>query len=96
MLADARPDNAARRKSVDPFIQNLAERQIMPLDKSLKLLADRSRLAYIPLERYDMDMDLARTSPRAGLPALVRAALRPDEQVDDGGHGQSVQPASRA
>ena len=40
------------------------ERQIMPLDKSLKLLADRSRLAYIPLERYEMDMDLVRLAPR--------------------------------
>jgi tetratricopeptide (TPR) repeat protein len=54
----------APTKISDPFIQNLAERQIMPLDKSLKLLADRSRLAYIPLERYEMDMDLMRTVPR--------------------------------
>jgi hypothetical protein len=52
-------------KIIDPFIQNLAERQIMPLDKSLKLLADRSRLAYIPLERYEIDMDLVRMAPRA-------------------------------
>ena len=35
-----------------------------PLDKSLKLLADRSRLAYIPLDRYELDMDLARGAPR--------------------------------
>jgi tetratricopeptide (TPR) repeat protein len=52
-------------KTVEPFIQTLAERQIMPVDKSLKLLADRSRLAYIPLERYEIDMDLVRTAPRA-------------------------------
>jgi tetratricopeptide (TPR) repeat protein len=59
------PDlTAPPTKIIDPFIQNLAERQIMPLDKSLKLLADRSRLAYIPLERYEMDMDLVRTAPR--------------------------------
>ena len=32
----------------------------MPVDKSLKLLADRSRLAYMPLDRYELDMDLAR------------------------------------
>jgi tetratricopeptide (TPR) repeat protein len=51
-------------KIIEPFIQNLAERQIMPLEKSLKLLADRSRLAYLPLERYEMDMDLVRTAPR--------------------------------
>jgi hypothetical protein len=42
----------------------LAEKQIMPLDKSLKLLADRSRLAYIPLDRYELDSDLARNSSR--------------------------------
>ncbi len=51
-------------KTVEPFIQNLAERQIMPLDKSLKILSDRSRLAYIPLERYEMDLDLVRSAPR--------------------------------
>jgi hypothetical protein len=49
---------------VDPFIQTLAEKQILPLDKSLKLLADRSRLAYVPLDRYDLDTDLARNSSR--------------------------------
>jgi tetratricopeptide (TPR) repeat protein len=59
------PDLAAPpTKIIDPFIQNLAERQIMPLDKSLKLLADRSRLAYLPLERYEMDMDMVRMAPR--------------------------------
>ncbi len=61
-----RPDlSAAPAKTVEPFIQNLAERQIMPLDKSLKILADRSRLAFIPLDRYELDMDLVRTAPRA-------------------------------
>lgn len=54
----------APTKAVEPFIHNLAERHIMPIDKSLKLLADRSRLAYLPLERYDIDLDLARTAPK--------------------------------
>jgi hypothetical protein len=54
----------APTKIVEPFIHKLAERQIMSLDKSMKLLADRSRLAYIPLERYELDMDLTRTVPR--------------------------------
>jgi hypothetical protein len=59
------PDlTAPPTKTVEPFIQNLAERQIMPLDKSLKILSDRSRLAYIPLERYEMDMDMVRSAPR--------------------------------
>jgi len=56
--------SAPPAKTLDPFIQVLAEKQIMPLDKSLKLLADRSRLAYIPLDRYDVDTDLVRSSSR--------------------------------
>jgi tetratricopeptide (TPR) repeat protein len=59
------PKSDPTGKIIDPFIQNLAERQIMPLDKSLKLLSDRSRLAYLPLERYEFDPDLARTAPKA-------------------------------
>jgi tetratricopeptide (TPR) repeat protein len=51
-------------KTVDPFIQQLAEKQFMPLDKSMKLLADRSRLALIPLDRYDLDMAMVRNSSR--------------------------------
>ena len=50
---------------------------------------------YIPLDRYEMDMDLVRTAPRDSLPALVRDAGGPDEQDDDGRHGQSVQQTSR-
>ena len=30
---------------------------------SLRLLSDKSRVAYLPLERYDIDMDLARGFP---------------------------------
>ncbi len=51
-------------KTVDPFIHNLSERQIMPVDKSLKVLADRSRLAYIPLDRYELDIELVRSASR--------------------------------
>ena len=48
----------------DPFIHILAEKQVVPLEKSLKLLAEKSRLAYLPLEKYDVDVDLARGFPR--------------------------------
>jgi tetratricopeptide (TPR) repeat protein len=51
-------------KTVEPFIHNLAERQLLPADKCLKLLSDRSRLAYIPLERYELDIDLLRLASR--------------------------------
>jgi len=48
---------------VDPFIQVLADRGINPSEKSLKVLADKSRLGYLPLDKYDVDLDLARTFP---------------------------------
>ena len=52
------------RVVMDPFIQILAEKQILPLEKSMKLLADKARLAYMPLEKYDVDVDLGRSFPR--------------------------------
>jgi hypothetical protein len=54
----------APSKTVEPFIHNLSERQLMPVDKSLKVLADRSRLAFIPLDRYELDIELVRSSSR--------------------------------
>jgi hypothetical protein len=50
---------------VEPFIQALADKGILLLDKSLKLLCDRSRFAFLPLQLYDIDIDLARTFPAA-------------------------------
>ena len=50
---------------IEPFIQLLADKGIHPVDKSLKLLTDKTRLAYLPLDRYDVDMDLARSFPSA-------------------------------
>lgn len=52
-------------KPVDPFIQVLADRAMLPLEKSLKILADKSRAAYLPLERYEIDYDFTRTFPPA-------------------------------
>ncbi len=49
---------------MEPFIQILADKGILPVDKSLKVLCDKSRLAFLPLKSYDIDMDLARTFPR--------------------------------
>ncbi len=50
---------------IEPFIQVLSNKGILPLEKSLKLLSDKSRAAYLPLECYDVDMDLARSFPMA-------------------------------
>jgi len=47
----------------EPFIHTLNEKGLFTTDASLKLLADRSRAAFLPLERYDVDMDLMRGFP---------------------------------
>jgi tetratricopeptide (TPR) repeat protein len=49
---------------VEPFIHILANNELVPLTQSLKILCQRSRLAYLPLERYDVDLDTARSFPR--------------------------------
>ncbi len=60
------PDLSRPPKAVvEPFIQVLAGKGILPLDKSLKLLVDKSRFAYLPMELYDIDIELARSFPAA-------------------------------
>jgi hypothetical protein len=49
---------------VEPFIQRIAEKQLLALDMSMKLLCERARTAYLPLDKYDIDIELARTYPR--------------------------------
>ena len=46
--------------AVEPFIQMLHDKGIFLIDKSLKLISDKSRMAFLPLDRYDVDMDLSR------------------------------------
>lgn len=55
--------NNAATKPVEPFIQHLADKGYNPLDKSLRLLSEKSRLGFLPLEKYDIDLELARTYP---------------------------------
>ncbi|HWI56017.1 MAG TPA: hypothetical protein VNZ22_02235, partial [Bacillota bacterium] len=58
------PDlNAPPGRAIEPFIQVLADKGILPVDKSLQLLADKSRFAYLPLSWYETDIDLARSFP---------------------------------
>jgi tetratricopeptide (TPR) repeat protein len=47
----------------EPFIHSLHEKNLYHIEKSLKLLSDKSRTAYIPLDRYDVDIDLTRGFP---------------------------------
>lgn len=52
-------------EAVPPFIQVLHEKGILQLDQSLKVLVEKSRTAYLPLEHYDVDIDLLRGFPMA-------------------------------
>jgi len=62
------PDvSAAPTKVIDPFVQVLAEQGHLALDKSLRLISDKGRVGYLPLERYDVDIELARSFPKATL-----------------------------
>ena len=56
--------NAKMNGPIEPFIQVLAERQVVPLDKSLKLLCDKARIAFIPIDKYEVDVDIVRGFPR--------------------------------
>jgi hypothetical protein len=47
----------------EPFIQMIADKGLLLVDAALKLLSDRTRVAYLPLEKYDVDIDLARSFP---------------------------------
>lgn len=47
-----------------PFIQVLADKAILPVDQSLALLCERSRLCYLPLENYELDVEVTRQANR--------------------------------
>ncbi len=53
--------NAPLMGVIEPFVQILADKGILPVEKSLKLLCEYSRFAYLPLNQYDIDIDLARS-----------------------------------
>jgi hypothetical protein len=50
-------------KPVEPFIQVLAEKGFTPLEKSLHIISDKSRVGYLPLDKYDIDVELVRQFP---------------------------------
>lgn len=49
------------RNPNDPFIHILSERGIVPIEKSLKLLCEKTRLPFLPIDKYDVDVEFART-----------------------------------
>src|SRR5215212_2414005 len=50
-------------RPLEPFIQLLADKGTLPLEKSLRLISEKARLGYLPLEKYDADLDLTRSFP---------------------------------
>ncbi len=59
----ATPDPAPA-DGVEPFLQVLADKGLVPLEQSVKLVCERARLGYMPLERYDIDIETARLGPK--------------------------------
>lgn len=58
------PDLSSPPESVcEPFVLLLAQKGIIPADKALKILSDRSKVGFLPLEKYEIDIDLARGFP---------------------------------
>jgi hypothetical protein len=47
----------------EPFIQVIADKGLLVAEAALKLLSDRTRVAYLPLDRYELDLELARSFP---------------------------------
>jgi tetratricopeptide (TPR) repeat protein len=50
-------------KPIEPFIQLLADKNYTPLEKSLRIISDKSRVGYLPLDKYDVDVELVRQFP---------------------------------
>ena len=50
-------------KIADSFIQILTDKGVTPLEKCLKLISDKSRIGFVPLDKYDLDVELGRTFP---------------------------------
>jgi tetratricopeptide (TPR) repeat protein len=50
-------------KPIEPFIQLLADRNLTPLERSMRIISDKSRVGYLPLDKYDVDVELVRGFP---------------------------------
>ena len=48
----------------DPFVQLLSHRGGLAVDKSLQAICSHGRTPFINLDRYDVDVELAKTFPR--------------------------------
>jgi len=59
--------HSAPTQVVEPFLQVLADKSILPVDKALKIILDKHRIPYLPIDRYEVDIELARTFPSSTL-----------------------------
>lgn len=48
-----------------PFLQVITDKALVATEVALKLISDRTRLPCLPLERYEVDFELARSFPAA-------------------------------
>jgi tetratricopeptide (TPR) repeat protein len=65
-------------KIIEPFIQLLMDKGILPIEKSLKIISDRHRSGFLPLDRYDVDVEFARSFPA---PILKRWCVLPFDRM---------------
>jgi tetratricopeptide (TPR) repeat protein len=68
------------------FVQLLTDNGILSIEKSLKLISDKHRSAYLPLDKYDLDVELARSFPTD---TLMRWCVLPFDRM-----GKSVLAAT--
>lgn len=58
------PWNDSPPQVVQPFLQVLADQAIVPLEKSVRIVMEKARLGFLPIERYEVDMEVARSVSR--------------------------------
>lgn len=80
------------RQPGETFVQLLEERQVLPVEKSLKLICERTRSAYLPVDRYDIDVDFARSSPRD---VCMRWSVLPFDRMSKSVCVATVNPCNR-
>lgn len=58
------PDSYPPGQVVPPLVQLLADRGLMEVQSALKLIAEKTKLGYWPLAKYDVDVELSKTFDR--------------------------------
>lgn len=80
------------RQPGETFVQLLDDRQILPTDRSLKLICERTRSAYLPVDRYDIDAEFARSTPRD---VCMRWSVLPFDRMSKSVCVATVNPCNR-